>query len=154
MKKALIAFDCSAPSQKALDYAAGLLPLVPGAEAVLVSVAAGVPYDDAELAEPARSHEVHGDEDFSEELARIQAALSDAEALLRAKGMAGERIETVIKPLRLGVAQDIVDQARTSACDTIVVGRQYHSRVKELLSGSVSNDLVHQASGLTVWVVE
>ena len=38
--------------------------------------------------------------------------------------------------------------------ETIVVGRKGVSRKEELLFGSVSNRIIHQAEDCTVWVVE
>lgn len=157
MRKVLLAIDCTAYSKRAAEYLASIAPHVPGCEVVLFSVMTGIPYDSRELeklvttAPPAP--EVHGDEDHQQEVHQIRGFFQELGALLVASGLPAERLHTVAKPIRRGVAQDIIDEALETGCDTIVVGRRGLSLVREMLQGSVSSDLIHKAP-LAVWVIE
>lgn len=156
MKNVMLAADCSDHSKQAAEYLGRVAPHVPDCQVVLFSVATGIPYGEAgggaaaEKGQP----ELHGDEDHRQEMAQVEAFLADVGDLLEKRGLQGDQVKTMIKPLRQGVAQDILTEALACGCDTIVVGRRGLSKVKEMLMGSVSSDLIHKASGLTVWVVE
>ncbi len=154
MKKALVALDCTEASRKAAAYAAEILPLIPDCQVLLFSVASDLPYTDQELAHPAAEPEVHGGEDFHERHACLQDIHQEATRLMRARDICSSRLQSRIVPPGKGVAQDILAAARAEGCDTIVLGRHFHSRIKELLVGSVSVQLMHQATDLTLWVVE
>jgi nucleotide-binding universal stress UspA family protein len=69
-------------------------------------------------------------------------------------GIDAERIETVNKSRKLGVAKDIIDYAQERQFDAIVVGRRGLSKLGELVSGSVSSDLVEHSLIVPVWIVD
>jgi nucleotide-binding universal stress UspA family protein len=155
--KVLLAVDCSSYSKRAAEYLASVVPHVPACTVILFSVMTGIPYNSRELemlvgAAPAPP-EVHGDEDHQQEVGQVRGFFQEITALLTAGGFPAERLHSVAKPLRRGVAQDIIDEALETGCDTIVVGRRGLSLVREMLQGSVSSDLVHKAP-LAVWVIE
>jgi nucleotide-binding universal stress UspA family protein len=154
--KLLVALDCSPHSRRAAGYAAAVVPHVPGTETVLFSVLRGVPYSEAELAAgaPSALPEVHGDEDSAREVMQVRSFLEEVASLLRAKGVPAERLQVVVKPVRRGIPQDIVDEALALGCDTIVVGRRRLSLVGELLQGSVSREVVQKGDGRAIWIVE
>lgn len=154
MKKALIALDCSEASRKAAAYAAGILPLIPDCQVLLFSVAADIPYTGEELAQAPAEPEVHGGDDFHKSHACLQDIHRETERLMREGDICASRLQSRIAPNEKGVAQDILRTARAEGCDTIVLGRHYHSRIKELLVGSVCVQILHQANDLTIWVVE
>jgi hypothetical protein len=52
------------------------------------------------------------------------------------------------------IAECILQEAEATQSETILVGRKGVSRKEELLFGSVSNRIIHQAEDCTVWVVE
>lgn len=157
MKKLLLALDCSQHSQRAADYVTAILPYLPQCELVLFSVVSGIPYSEAELAKLTGAGEqhpkVHGDEDHQRELAQIQTFFTDVCARLEEKGFPAARVERRIQPLRRGYAQDIMDAAKDSGSDTIVVGRRGQSKIREIFGQSVSHDTLHCADAITVWVV-
>jgi nucleotide-binding universal stress UspA family protein len=157
VRKVLLAVDCSPYSKRAAAYLAAVVPHVPECEVTLFSVMTGIPYDDRELeklvGELPEPPEVHGDEDHQQEVSQVRSFFQDITAMLTAGGFPVERLHTVAKPIRRGVALDIIDEAMETGCDTIVVGRRGLSLVREMLQGSVSSDLVHKAP-LAVWVIE
>lgn len=152
--KALIALDNSLDSRRAVEYAAGILPRLPGSEVYLLSLTSRIPAGSRELDATAPPPEVHGDEDHQQEVQRLREALGAAADLLVRNGLAAERVRQSIQPVRISLGQDIVDEARGAGYDTIVMGRRGLSLAKKLLLGSVSSEVVHKAAGLTVWVVE
>ena len=147
MKKILIALDDTARGRRAGEYAAGIFPALADCELNLLVLTTGVPGH----AEPAP--EVHGDEDHQRELIQAEMLLEEIAAMLRESGVASERLQKRIRPVRRGIAQDIVDEATAAGCDTIILGRSESSRVRELFLGSISGEVLHKVENQTVWVV-
>lgn len=157
MKQFLLALDPSPQSRRAAEYLAEVAGPLPGCEVLLVMVlsrwpvAVPAPVGDQPLP---TAGEVHGDEDARQELAAAQAFCAEISQLFIAGGLDQTRVRRLILPQERSVAQTIIAMAENSGCDTIVVGRRNLSKVQSLLLGSVSADLVKQAVGRTVWVVE
>lgn len=53
-----------------------------------------------------------------------------------------------------GIAQNILEEARTGGYSTVAVGRYGRSRTKRLFGGGVTDQLLRDAVGLAIWVVE
>jgi nucleotide-binding universal stress UspA family protein len=51
------------------------------------------------------------------------------------------------------IARNILEEARNGHYDTIAVGRQGISRIKQLFGGGTTDHLVHAAKGFAIWVV-
>jgi nucleotide-binding universal stress UspA family protein len=157
VRKVLLAIDCTPYSKRAAEYLASVAPHVPGCQVLLFSAMTGIPYDSRELQKlvggPPVAVEVHGDEDHQQELGQVRSFFQEITALFAARGFPAESLQAMAKPVRRGVAQDIIDEALEAGCDTIVVGRRGLSLVREMLQGSVSSNLVHKAP-LAVWVIE
>jgi nucleotide-binding universal stress UspA family protein len=156
MKKVLIALDCSVPSMRAAEYAAEIVPHLPGCEVLLFSVLTGIPYGEGVLTELTGTEpvELHGDEDYRQEVDQVRDFLAVTARLFAEHRLPEERLAILAKPLRRGIALDILDEAHANNCDTVVVGRRGLSKVKEMVMGSVSHDLVHKAEGLAIWIVD
>ncbi len=52
------------------------------------------------------------------------------------------------------VAANILDEARSGQHDTIVVGRRGISRVTRMFVGGVTDQLLRDAKGFAIWIVE
>jgi nucleotide-binding universal stress UspA family protein len=52
------------------------------------------------------------------------------------------------------LAQNILEEAHAGGYNTIVVGRYGTSKARRLFGGGVTDQLLREASGLTVWIVE
>lgn len=152
--KLLLAIDSSPQSRRAATYAGRLAPHVPGCEVVLFSVLSGIPSDAPPGAvPPSEKPELHGDVDEAREFGEVQALLQEVTSLLHAEGLPANRLQTVAKPLRRGIALDILDEAAAHGCDTIVVGRRSQSRTRELLQGSISRELLQKSADLALWII-
>jgi len=152
--KALIALDNSPDSRRAVEYAAEIFSRLPDSEVHLLSLTSRIPAGSRELDTTFPPPEVHGDEDHQLEIQHLRETQRAAADLLVRQGLAAGRIRQSILPVRISLGQDIVAEARDRGCDTIVIGRRGLSLAKKLLLGSVSSEVIHKATGLTVWVVE
>ena len=152
MKKVLLALDCSPHSRRAAEYLAEVVRHVSGCEIIFFSVMSGIPYGSREL-EESSSPEVHGDEDHYQEARQVEMFFQEISDLFDEKGVAANRVEKIARPMQRGVALDIIDLALSSGCDTIVAGRRGLSKIREMIQGSVSSELVHKAP-LAVWIIE
>ena len=52
------------------------------------------------------------------------------------------------------IARNILEEARSGHYETIVVGRQGTSRIKQIFGGGVTDQILRDAKGFTIWVVE
>ncbi len=52
------------------------------------------------------------------------------------------------------IARNILEEARNGHYDTIVVGRQGTSRIKQLFGGGTTDRVLRDAKGFAIWVVE
>lgn len=85
-----------------------------------------------------------------------QRALDCTNAVLRRGGLARGAIEAHYCYLVDGsrATQEILELARMSKCDTVVIGRGSLSWLGELIHGDPAEELVRLGKGLTIWVVE
>jgi nucleotide-binding universal stress UspA family protein len=56
------------------------------------------------------------------------------------------------KPKYYDVAEDIINEAQTAGCDTVVMGRRGLGMAKSLLLGSVTRKVVDNAKGCSVTI--
>jgi nucleotide-binding universal stress UspA family protein len=52
------------------------------------------------------------------------------------------------------IARNILEEARSGCYDTIVVGRQGTSRIKQIFGGGTTDHILRNAKGFAIWVVE
>ena len=52
------------------------------------------------------------------------------------------------------IARSILEEARSGHYDTIVVGRQGTSRIKQIFGGGTTDHVLRDAKGCAIWVVE
>jgi nucleotide-binding universal stress UspA family protein len=140
MERILVAIDGSAPSLKAVDFAADLASKY-NAELTLLTVLPRHPLKiDPAVAEYARIEHI---EDPQTDL-----ALAPAESLLdEARAVARERGATPVsaEPIFGDPAQEIISAARDQRADLIAVGSRGHGRLAGLLIGSVAQKVVSLA---------
>lgn len=81
----------------------------------------------------------------------VDEALKKARQMLLEKGFDADRVDTKITPKKMGIARDILSEARTGY-DLIVIGRRGLSGVKEFFSGSTSNKIFNYAKDIAVLI--
>jgi nucleotide-binding universal stress UspA family protein len=157
----LIAVDDSAATARAVTYVASIVGRHRDVRLLLFHVAPILPEwlecgggknpqaEDNREAELATSRL-----DFLADLAH--AVFAQAQAILDRAGVPASAVNTHVLTTINGedVIQNLLEAAQTHACDTIVVGRQSHSWLRELVQHHLADELVRQGEGLTIWVVE
>lgn len=158
----LIAVDDSEHSARALRYVGALLYDVRNVQVTLFHVLKPMP---RELLEHGGSENPAEEIRLAKELHQDQENWMHAESMmeypilaqaLELLGKTGFPLDRVT--LKLGyegdIAHDILDEARTGGYGTIVVSRHGSNGMKRFFGGGITDQLLQDASGYTLWVVE
>ncbi len=73
--------------------------------------------------------------------------------LMVREGISKRRIEGISKPMQVGIAKDILNQAEEKRYDAIVLGRRGLTQSKDCLIGATAAKVVEHALNIPVWVV-
>ena len=158
----LLAVDESENSHRAVKYVGSLLRRTPDTAVTLFHVLKPMP---RELLEHGGSENPAGEAQLGQQLRHEQ------EAWIRKEGESESHVlskayETLTQAgfdrsqvtLKVGheddIAGNILEEARNGKHETIVVGRHGTSRVNRLFGGSVTDQLLRDAKGFVIWVVE
>jgi nucleotide-binding universal stress UspA family protein len=158
----LLAVDESEHSQRAAQYVGSLLSKTPDAAVTLFHVLKPMPREFLEHG---------GSENPAAEAQLSQQLRHEQEAWVQKEGASESHVlrnacETLTRAgfdrnqvaLKFGheddVARNILEEARAGRHETIVVGRHGTSRVKRLFGGGVTDQLLRDAKGFAIWVVE
>lgn len=158
----LVAVDESEHSSRAVKYVGSLLRGNPDAEITLFHVLRPIPRG---LLEHGGSENPAGEAQLSQQLREDQEAWIQQETkaecpvLMKAcETLTQSGFERSRVALRIGheedVARNVLEEAASGNHDTIVVGRHGTSRVKRLFGGGVTEQILRDAEGFAVWVVE
>ena len=158
----LVAVDESNNSSRAVKYVGSLLHNTPDIAVTLFHVSKPMP---RELLEHGGSENPNAEAQLSQRLRKEQEAwvrkerdsespvLSKASEMLTQCGVDRSRVE-----LKTGheddIARNILEEARSGGHETIVVGRHGMSGIKRFFGGSVTDQLLREAKGFAIWVVE
>lgn len=147
-RRVLIAIDLSENSLKAVDYAGTVMACHSEVYITLLHVIKEPAADI--MPKPEERHE-HVERVRSKSL----SIMEEAGRRLTSKGFAEHSIHLKIQICRnpVSVAELILREQQKGGYGTIVVGRRGLSKREEFLFGSVSNTIVREAKGCTVWVV-
>jgi nucleotide-binding universal stress UspA family protein len=158
----LLAVDESENSHRAVKYVGSLLRQTPNTAVTLFHVLKPMPRDLLEHG---------GSENPAAEAQLGQQLRTEQEAWIRKEGESESHVlkkacETLTQSgfdrsqvaLKIGheddIARNILEEARNGQHETIVVGRHGTSRVRRLFRGGVTEQLLRDAKGFTIWVVE
>ncbi len=158
----LLAVDESENSHRAVKYVGSLLRRTPDTAVTLFHVLKPMP---RELLEHGGSENPAAEAQLGQELRTEQ------EAWIRKEGESESHVlkkacETLTQSgfdrsrvaLKIGheddIARNILEEARAGRHETIVVGRHGTSRIKRIFGGGVTDQLLRDAKGFAVWVVE
>ena len=157
----LLAIDESENSQRAVRYVGSHLSRMPDVAVTLFHVLKPMP---RELLEHGGSENPVAEAQLGRQLRHAQATWvrkegeSESHVLKKACDTltrAGFNRNQVA--LKFGheddIARNILEEARAGGHETIVVGRHGTSRVKRLFCGGVTDQLLREAKGFTIWVV-
>ena len=129
----LVAYDGSEHAENAVRYALDMARRLGEARIVLVN--AQPPAMSGEVSNLLTAEQV-----VEQHLAEGRELLAPARALVEQAGVACETEIAIGRP-----AEAIVEYARSSGCDAIVMGASSHGRVHSLVLGSVASRVAHMA---------
>jgi nucleotide-binding universal stress UspA family protein len=157
----LVAVDGSECSQEAVKYVGGLLRETRDVQLTLFHVLKPLP---RELLEHGGSENPHAEEGLSKHLRMEQEEWVKAESAveypillkaLEAVVNTGFPIDRVT--LKFGheddVGRNILEEARAGAYGTVVVSRDGRLGMKRLFRSGVTDHLLHEGTGVTLWIV-
>lgn len=158
----LVAVDESENSQRAVEYVASLLGPIPNVSITLFHVLKPIP---RELLEHGGSENPAAEALLGEELRREQDAWVEKEqesecSVLKAplETLRRHGFDESQVALKFGhdddIARNILEEARVGQHDTIVLGRHGTSRIKRIFGGGVTDQLLRDAKGFAIWVIE
>ena len=158
----LLAVDESENSHRAVKYVGSLLRGTPDAAVTLFHVLKPIP---RELLEHGGSENPTAETQLGQQLRHEQETWirkeeeSESHVLKKAcETLTQSGFDRSQVALKIGheddVARNILEEARTGRHETIVVGRHGMSRVKRLFGGGVTDQLLREAKGFAIWVVE
>ena len=158
----LLAVDESEDSHRVVQYVGSLLRRTPDVAVTLFHVLKPMP---RELLEHGGSENPAAEAKLSVQLRNEQEAWirkegeSECHVLKKAcETLAQSGFDTSHVALRYGheddIARNILEEARRGHHKTIVVGRHGTSRIKRIFGGGVTDQLLRDAKGFAIWVVE
>ncbi len=84
----------------------------------------------------------------------VQGFVEEAKKTLEKAGFAPKNVAVRIRKRKVGIARDILKEAKQGKYDTLIVGRRGLTGIKQFVFGSVSNKIVQLAKDITVIVVD
>lgn len=151
----LVAVDGSSHALHAVRYVAHLCSRTnPEVRLLLILTAVQeevfwqVPMDEEFKRRMKERYEAHE----SESRKSAENFLDRCRGILVEAGISGGAIDLAPRPLREGIARDIIAEAR-QGYDAVVVGRRGLGKAGSILLGSVSGKIVHSLQEMPVWVV-
>lgn len=69
-------------------------------------------------------------------------------------GIPAEQVSSSVQPARMGISQDILQEARKGRYDALVIGRRGIGKIEELFMGSVSSSILEKCHDIPVWIID
>jgi nucleotide-binding universal stress UspA family protein len=86
--------------------------------------------------------------------AAMEGFLEEAKKRLVEAGFSSKNISIRIRKKKVGIARDILKEAKSGKYDTVVMGRRGLTGVKQFVAGSVTNKTFQFAQNITLIIVE
>jgi nucleotide-binding universal stress UspA family protein len=160
--RVLLAVDESESSHRVVQYVGSLLHRTPDVAVTLFHVLKPMP---RELLEHGGSENPAAEAELSVQLHNEQEVWirkereSECHVLKKAcETLTQSGFDASHVALKFGheddIARNILEEARSGHHETIVVGRHGTSRIKRIFGGGVTDQLLRDAKGFAIWVVE
>ncbi len=155
--KILVALDSSEGAWHAVEYVARTFGKNSGVEVTLLHILTGLPpafWDDGHILQDqereARQRLVAQWQADQEK--NWQSLVAKARERMVAAGISSDAIAAKFTPKYYDVAEDIINEALSGGCSTIVMGRRGLGKAKALLLGSVTSKVAQNARGCAVTI--
>ncbi|MBN2062554.1 MAG: universal stress protein [Deltaproteobacteria bacterium] len=152
-KRILVAVDGSGHAEQALEYAVGMGSIIKNLDYVVLNVHPKISeflLEDARRDSKARKALKIVIEKNHDNSLRI---LDDSKKAMLRMGVAEDRIETVSETQSEGIAKTILDYAKQSMCDAIVLGKRGITPLEESFIGSITNSVLEHTKITPIWAV-
>jgi len=130
MKRIVVGYDGSEPARRALDRVVELATGKPDVAVTVVTASPAPPFGPAVLGDP-----------DAEPAAELKGTLAEAKQLLGERGVAAHTVDAIGDP-----TSAILQAAERVGADLVVVGTRGRNVLARALLGSVSTQVIHQAS--------
>jgi nucleotide-binding universal stress UspA family protein len=152
-KKILIAMDGSSYSRKAIEYTVKMESLFKDMHYILLNIQPKLSEFLVEDARQDSKARAALQEVLNKNKENSLNILNESKSLMTKLGIDEKNIEIISQPMAMGMAKGILDYAKQSLCDAIVMGRRGLSRLAESFMGSVSNSVLEYTNVTPVWAV-
>ena len=152
-KQILIAVDGSIHSRRATEYCLDICSLMKDVHYTLLNIQPKISdflLEESRMDIKASSALKEIAEKNKKNSARI---LNEATETMVKLGIDEKLIDKVSLPVTRGTAKDILDYAKHTLCDAIVVGDRGKSKIAEAFTGSVTSDVLEHTDTTPVWAV-
>ena len=161
MNKVLIAIDDSPNAMKAVEYVARQFAETKDVQIGIVHVLPNLPaifWDEGHIlsVEEKKERQNVVDKWLTSRKARIEPMFKNAVEKLTGKGISAHQIQTKSISDSTDVADSILEEAKDSGYQTIVLGRHNgtQGKGKRFFMGTIANKIITQGSGMAITIVE
>ncbi len=156
-QKILVALDSSEGAWRAVEYVARTFGQTPGVEVTLLHILSGLPpalWDDGHILQDQEREARQRLVAFwqADQEKNWQGLVAKARNHLKAAGIPAAAVTAKFKPKYYDVAEDMINEATSENCSTIVMGRRGLGKAKALLLGSVTAKVVQSAKDVAVTI--
>jgi nucleotide-binding universal stress UspA family protein len=152
-KKILIAVDGSFYTRKAIEYTVKMESSIKDLDFILLNIQPKISdFLIEDIVTDAKSRSALKDVLSKNEKQSLQI-LDKSKSIMAKLGIEEKRIETITQRVIRGTAKAILDCAKQSHCEAIVMGRRGVSRLAEAFTGSVTNNVLEHTAVTPVWAV-
>lgn len=152
-KKILIAVDGSIHSRKAIEYCIDMCSIIKGMHYVLINIQPKISdflIQESHIDPQAKA----GLKELADRNHRQSMKILDESMEIMIKlGINKKLIEKVSLPALKGTSKEILDYAKQTICDAVVVGNRGKSKFTEAFTGSISNNIIEFTDTIPVWAV-
>ena len=152
-KKILIAMDGSNNSKRAIKYTVKMESMIKDMRYILLNMQPKISEFLVEDARRDPKAKAALQDVINKNKENSFNVLNESKAMMTKLGVDEKNIEVVSQPMAMGTAKGILDYAKQSLCDAIVMGRRGLSRLAESFMGSVSNSVLEYTNVTPVWAV-
>ncbi|MCE5244764.1 MAG: universal stress protein [Desulfobacteraceae bacterium] len=157
--RVLVAMENERESQELADYAADVLALVPGLRFTFLHLMPPVPptfWDDGHIleSEELKDRQARIDKWRSDWIQRVEYFMDEARGKLVGRGVPDSKIDSLILPVREGIARDLLNEIDAHEFQVVIMGKKSFRQRKPFLMGSHASKVLYNVSGVVLCLVD